>query len=80
MATTPASEARLGAPPVRTRLLWTLGSGAFGLAYSITTISVALPPLLHTFTDSGSLIGLGLSYVYGVLTETRRPGRARPRT
>src|SRR5207248_2635030 len=34
VATTPASEARLGAPPVRTRLLWTLGSGAFGLAYS----------------------------------------------
>ena len=60
MATTPASEARLGAPPVRTRLLWTLGSGAFGLAYSITTISVALPPLLHTFTDSGSLIGLAI--------------------
>src|SRR5205814_627310 len=60
MATTPASHALVALPPVRRRLLWTLGSGAFGLAYSITTISVALPPLLHTFTDSGSLIGLAI--------------------
>ena len=44
--------------PVQRRLLWTLGLGAFGLAFSITTISVALPPLLHTFTSSGSVIGL----------------------
>ncbi|HEX6491568.1 MAG TPA: MFS transporter [Gaiellaceae bacterium] len=44
--------------PASRRLFWTLGLGAFGLAYSITTISVALPPLLHTFTNSGSLIGL----------------------
>ena len=42
------------------RLFWTLGLGAFGLAFSITTISVALPPLLHTFTDSGTLIGLAI--------------------
>src|SRR5436190_9107293 len=46
--------------PVQRRLLWTLGLGAFGLAFSITTISVALPPLLHKFTDSGSLIGLAI--------------------
>src|SRR6266513_272408 len=44
--------------PVQRRLLWTLGLGAFGLAFSITTISVALPPLMHAFTTSGSLIGL----------------------
>ena len=42
------------------RLFWTLGLGAFGLAFSITTISVALPPLLHTFTTSGTLIGLAI--------------------
>src|SRR5205814_1415587 len=60
MATTPASHALVALPPVRRRLLWTLGSGAFGLAFSITTISVALPPLLHKFTDSGSLIGLAI--------------------
>jgi MFS family permease len=57
---TPASEALVSLPPVRRRLLWTLGLGAFGLAFSITTISVALPPLLHTFTTSGTLIGLAI--------------------
>jgi MFS family permease len=60
MATTPASEALVVLPPLRRRLFWTLGLGAFGLAFSITTISVALPPLLHTFTKSGSLIGLAI--------------------
>jgi len=42
------------------RLTWTLGLGAFGLAFSITTTAAYLPPLLHKFTDSGSLIGLVL--------------------
>jgi len=42
------------------RLVWTLGLGAFGLAFSITTTAAYLPPLLHKFTDSGSLIGLVL--------------------
>ncbi len=61
MASTPASsEALVALPPVRRRLFWTLGLGAFGLAFSITTISVALPPLLHTFTESGTLIGLAI--------------------
>ena len=60
MPSTPASEALVSLPPVRRRLLWTLGLGAFGLAFSITTISVALPPLLHTFTTSGTLIGLAI--------------------
>jgi MFS family permease len=47
-------------PAAPRRLFWTLGLGAFGLAFSITTISVALPPLLHTFTESGTLIGLAI--------------------
>jgi MFS family permease len=60
MATQAAMHELATLPPVQRRLLWTLGSGAFGLAFSITTISVALPPLLHTFTESGSLIGLAI--------------------
>ncbi len=58
MATETATHEPVTLAPVQRRLLWTLGLGAFGLAFSITTISVALPPLLHTFTTSGSLIGL----------------------
>jgi MFS family permease len=42
------------------RLFWTLGLGAFGLAFSITTTAAYLPPLLNRFTDSGTLIGLVL--------------------
>jgi MFS family permease len=42
------------------RLAWLLGLGAFGLAFSITTTAAYLPPLLHKFTTSGSLIGLVL--------------------
>ena len=60
MATTAASQALVAAPPVRRSLIWSLGLGAFGLAFSVTTISVALPPLLHTFTDSGTLIGVAI--------------------
>ncbi len=58
MATQTASYELATLQPVQRRLLWTLGLGAFGLAFSVTTISVALPPLLHMFTTSGSLIGL----------------------
>jgi MFS family permease len=47
-------------PAVRRTLFWTLGLGAFGLAFSITTTAAYLPPLLHRFTSSGSLIGLVL--------------------
>ncbi len=42
------------------RLVWLLGLGAFGLAFSITTTSAYLPYLLHRYTQSGSLIGLVL--------------------
>ena len=44
MSTRAGSREPATLAPVRRRLLWTLGLGAFGLAYSITTISVALPP------------------------------------
>jgi MFS family permease len=46
--------------PVR-GLLWSLGLGAFGLAWSITTVAAYLPPLLSEFTDSRTLIGLVLA-------------------
>jgi MFS family permease len=46
--------------PVR-GLIWSLGLGAFGLAWSITTVAAYLPPLLSEFTDSRTLIGLVLA-------------------
>ena len=54
------AELERRAPPVRRTLFWTLGLGAFGLAFSITTTAAYLPPLLSRFTDSGTLIGLVL--------------------
>jgi MFS family permease len=51
------------APPfARTRLglVWTLGLGAFGLAFSLTVTAAYLPPLLGRFTDSETLIALVL--------------------
>jgi MFS family permease len=47
-------------PYLRRGLVWILGLGAFGLAFSITTTAAYLPPLLHQFTASGGLIGLVL--------------------
>ena len=69
MSTTPASEALVALPPVRRRLLWTLGLGAFGLAFSLTTTAAYLPPLLNRFTTSGGLIGaiLGAEGVFALL-------------
>src|SRR6185295_11894208 len=46
--------------PVR-GLMWKLGLGAFGLAWSITTVAAYLPPFLERFTSSGTLIGLVLA-------------------
>jgi MFS family permease len=43
------------------RLLWFLGIGAFGLAWSITTVAAYLPPLLQKYTDSSTLVGLVLA-------------------
>jgi Na+/melibiose symporter-like transporter len=42
-------------------LIWILGLGAFGLAFSITTVAAYLPPVLAKFTDSSTLIGLVLA-------------------
>ncbi len=54
------AQVAVRSPDVRRTLFWTLGLGAFGLAFSITTTAAYLPPLLHRFTDSGTLIGLVL--------------------
>ena len=54
------AQAAAREPTVRRRLFWTLGFGAFGLAFSITTTAAYLPPLLDRFTDSGAVIGLVL--------------------
>jgi len=43
------------------KLIWMLGLGAFGLAWSITTVAAYLPPVLHQFTTSSTLIGLVLA-------------------
>jgi len=48
-----------GSRPAR-GLVWTLGLGAFGLAFSLTTTAAYLPRLLREFTSSTSLIGLVL--------------------
>lgn len=62
----PRLEAVGSKPPVAgagdpRRLAWSLGLGAFGLAWSITTVAAYLPPLLEEFTSSGTLIGLVLA-------------------
>jgi MFS family permease len=73
-----------------TRLIWTLSLGALGLAWSITTVSAYLPPILAQFTDSATLVGIILSaegifaivlpLLIGPLSDaTRTPfGRRRP--
>jgi len=58
VTTTPAIQALATVPPIQRRLLWKLGLGAFGLAFSITMTAAYLPPLLHRFTSSGGLIGV----------------------
>jgi MFS family permease len=56
---TPAAEV-LRLPVERRGLVWALGLGAFGLAFSITTTAAYLPPLLGRFTESRTLIALVL--------------------
>ena len=54
---------RPSAPEARSTdrgLVWTLGLGAFGLAFSLTTTATFLPRVLHRFTESTGLIGLVL--------------------
>jgi MFS family permease len=72
VSATPASQALVAVPQVQRRLLWKLGLGAFGLAFSITTTAAYLPPLLHRFTDSGGLIGVILG-AEGVFALTVSP-------
>jgi MFS family permease len=55
-----APWARKSEPGTR-RTIWTLGLGAFGLAFSLTTTAAYLPPLLEQFTDSTTLIALVLA-------------------
>ena len=43
------------------RLIWVLSLGAFGLAWSITTVAAYLPPLLEQFTSSAVLVGIVLA-------------------
>ncbi len=45
----------------RSSLIWLLGLGAFGLAFSITTTAAYLPPLLAAFTDSQTVIAAVLA-------------------
>ena len=84
-----------GAPPAlgtreTTALIWSLGLGSFGLAWSKTTIGTYLPAVLEQFTGSAALIGFVLSaegwfaivlpLLVGPLSDaTRTPfGRRRP--
>ena len=45
-ADSPSAPSRPPDPPGARRTIWTLGLGAFGLAFSITTTAAYLPPLL----------------------------------
>jgi MFS family permease len=45
----------------RRSLVWLLGLGAFGLAFSITTTAAYLPPLLDEFTNSQTVIAAVLA-------------------
>src|SRR5919204_6420788 len=58
-AAAPVAEV-LELPRAQRGLLWVLGLGAFGLAFSITTTAAYLPPLLQRFTDSRTLIAVVL--------------------
>jgi MFS family permease len=51
-----AVEELVHLPPARRGLVWSLGLGAFGLAFSITITAAYLPPLLGKFTGSTVLI------------------------
>jgi MFS family permease len=72
------------------RLIWVLSLGAFGLAWSITTVAAYLPSILERFTSSAVLVGIVLAaegifaivlpLIVGPLSDaTRTPfGRRRP--
>jgi MFS family permease len=60
-AQVPARPDVVPLPGVRRSLVWVLGLGAFGLAFSITTTAAYLPPVLQRFTDSTTMIALVLA-------------------
>ena len=72
------------------RLIWVLSLGAFGLAWSITTVAAYMPPILEEFTSSAVLVGIVLAaegifaivlplFVGPLSDATRTPfGRRRP--
>jgi MFS family permease len=55
-AVAPQETRAVGGGPI-----WTLGLGAFGLAFALTTTAAYLPPLLDRFTGSTTLIALVLA-------------------
>ena len=59
--TTPVLDPRVVLQGTRRSLVWILGLGAFGLAFSLTTTAAYLPPLLGDFTESTTLIALVLA-------------------
>src|SRR3954468_6569100 len=61
MSTARAERRVVPLPWMQRGLVWTLGLGAFGLAFSITTTAAYLPPILGEFTGSTSLIALVLA-------------------
>lgn len=52
---------RRSAPGSHARAIWSLGLGAFGLAFSLTTTAAYLPPLLRNYTSSTTLIAAVLA-------------------
>jgi MFS family permease len=52
----PAIDKAARVPRAQRKLVWTLGLGAFGLAFSIAVTAAYLPPLLSTFTGDTVLI------------------------
>ena len=54
------SSSRRSPDPARRNTL-VLGAGALGLAWSLTTTSAYLPPILGRYTDSTTLVGLVLA-------------------
>ncbi len=90
VASREAADGYVAALRENRRLIWVLSLGAFGLAWSITTVAAYLPSILETFTSSAVLVGFVLAaegvfaivlpLVVGPLSDaTRTPfGRRRP--
>ena len=55
------SSGRRSSPEAARRDTLVLGAGALGLAWSLTTTSAYLPPILGRYTDSTTLVGLVLA-------------------